>query len=358
MKIGIIGFCNLNIMQYLYKYTKILDEQRIDYDVIYWNRLGIKEKINFQGVPIAYELPVDTYQEFYKKIGLFIKYAVFMRKKINSQRYDRLIILTTQTAIPLYDLLQNKYCEKYIYDFRDITKEKKNELYRKAVQRLVKKSFCTMMSSEGFIKEIGISNKKKIQIVHNTQTFCKSSCHAAIKKEIPINIMFWGIIRQLEYNKKVCDCFGNDKRYILTYHGTGCYDKLKNYCEEKGYVNIFFTGFYEQTDISGFAKNADILHCMYANDNEQKPAMPVKAYDAVKYRLPVLINKDSQVEKFFSSISGALGVNIEDPNITDYIYEWYVHLNCEDVEVDYKILEDQILKDDIAFNKRLREFIQ
>lgn len=49
MKIGIIGFFNLNIMQYVYKYTNVLDQAGAEYDVIYWNRLGIKEANNFSG---------------------------------------------------------------------------------------------------------------------------------------------------------------------------------------------------------------------------------------------------------------------------------------------------------------------
>ena len=67
MRMGIVGFCNLNIMQYLYKYTNILDEENVEYDVIYWNRLGIEEEVNFKGNLIRYDVQMNTYQPFYKK---------------------------------------------------------------------------------------------------------------------------------------------------------------------------------------------------------------------------------------------------------------------------------------------------
>ena len=38
MKLAIVGFHNLHLMQFLYKYTDIFDKHGIDYDVIYWDR--------------------------------------------------------------------------------------------------------------------------------------------------------------------------------------------------------------------------------------------------------------------------------------------------------------------------------
>ena len=35
-KIAIVGVHNLHLMQFLYKYTDILDSRGISYDVLYW----------------------------------------------------------------------------------------------------------------------------------------------------------------------------------------------------------------------------------------------------------------------------------------------------------------------------------
>ena len=358
MKVAIIGFCNLNIMQYLYKYTNILDQAHIRYDVIYWNRLGIHEEKNFKGTKISYNHEINTYQPFHKKIKSFLEYAIFIRRIIKHKKYDKLIILTTQSAIVLTDLLLVKYRKRYVYDYRDITKEKKSKLYNMLVKKIIKKSFCTMMSSEGFSQEIGLRDKSNIQIAHNTQLAEKSCYEHRIKQDVdPIKIVFWGIVRQLEYNKKICDCFGNDKRFELIFHGTGEYKELNRYCQRKKYKNVYFTGVFNQKDIAGFADETDILHCVYENDEEQKPAMPVKAYDAIKYRLPVLINRDCQVEKFFKGIQGALAIDILDKKATDLIYEWYRNLDEKIVKNNYQDLEEKVLQDDISFKNRLKDFV-
>ena len=220
MRMGIVGFCNLNIMQYLYKYTNILDEENVEYDVIYWNRLGIEEEVNFKGNLIRYDVQMNTYQPFYKKLNNFIKYAIFLQKMIKKKRYDKLIILTTQTAIPICNVLLGKYKGNYIFDYRDITKEYKSTLYKKLVHRIINNSFSTMMSSQGFIDALELNNVKKIQIAHNTKCLEKSTYKAIINKIDPvIKIVYWGIVRQKEHTKKVCDCFGGDSRFQLIFHG-------------------------------------------------------------------------------------------------------------------------------------------
>ena len=67
--IGIIGFANLRIMQYLKKYTDILDAENIEYEVVYWNRDGEKETVDFKGTIVPFEYVMNTHQPFCKKIG-------------------------------------------------------------------------------------------------------------------------------------------------------------------------------------------------------------------------------------------------------------------------------------------------
>ena len=125
----------------------------------------------------------------------------------------------------------------------------------------------------------------------------------------------------------------------------------------KKYNNVFFTGTYNQTEIPKFANQTDVLHCIYENDIEQQPAMPVKAYDAIKYRLPVLISKNSQVANFFKGTSGALAVNLGDNRIADKVYNWFHNLKTTQVENDFKRLENKVLMDDLLFNEKVEMFI-
>lgn len=359
MRIGIIGFCNLNIMQYLYKYTNILDTNKVNYDVIYWNRLGIKEKTNFSGNAISYNHKVETYQPFRKKIGDFIKYSFFIRNTIIKNKYDRLIVLTTQSAVPITDILIHRYKKKYIFDFRDITKEKKSKSYRKIVNKIISSSYCTMMSSLGFAAELGLKTTNRLLFVHNTQKAEKSERKAkTIKKDKRINICFWGLVRPLKFNEDICAKFGNDDRFSLYYRGVGELEKLREYCQKNDYSNITFSGVYSHDEIPSFANDTDILHCIYENDDEQKNAMPVKAYDAIKYRLPILIMKGSELERFFSGKKCALSVNNTLDDLPNKVYNWYQSLNSSLIDKEYSDLDEKIYRDDLKFQNVLKRFIE
>lgn len=359
MNIGIICFVNLSIGQYVYKYTNILDKNNVKYDVIFWNRTGSEEKETIKGRCISYEVRMDSELPFIKKVTKFIGYVHFLKDKISLKQYDRLIILTTQSAIPLASILLRYYKKKYIYDYRDVTKEKQISVYKQLVTKLIHYSYCTMMSSPGFIDELGLRRIKNIQIAHNSRTVAKSNFKAKkINTVGPIRISFWGLVRPLGLNKKFCDLLGNDNRFQLFYSGLGHIKELKSYCIEKKYKNIFFSGEYELADIPLFVARTDILHCAYENDYVQKPAMPVKAYDAIRYRLPVLISAGSEVANFFDGTAGALSVNLQKNNIADDIFNWYRNLDPIKVERDYERLEDIIYKDDLRFERTLMRFVE
>lgn len=356
--IALIGFNDLHIMQYLNKYTNILDAESIGYDVIWWNRSGINTTVPFEGNSISFDYKMNTYQPFYMKIKGFLKYAFFVRHIIKQNKYSKLIVLTTQTAIPLYDILTKQYTGRFIYDYRDLTKEKTSKIYALMVRNLFKKSRYTMVSSKGFIPEIGIIDNENILMAHNTQKICKKSKYRAKKNPSePLQIVYWGMVRQIKHNKLLCDCFGNDKRFELTYHGDGFYKELSAYCKKKGYTNISFTGKYTLADIPKFINSTDILNCIYENDLNTKPTLAVKFYDAIHYRLPILVSTGSYLSEFAGRCNGVKKIDINCGEM-DEIYSWYKQLDICKLEKDYANIEKKIYHDDITFSQKFIEFVK
>lgn len=351
--IGIIGFANLRYMQYLKKYTDILDQNDIDYEVVYWNREANEEKADFSGKVISFDYQMETIQSFHKKIFGFCKYVHFLIRTIKKRNYEKLIILTSQTAVPLSGVLLHKYKEKYIYDYRDITKER-FDFYNKLVQKLISNSYFTAISSLGFKKVIGESEKYVVS--HNCSKIEKGN--VVIKNEGKINISFWGIIRNIEYNKKLCDLLGNDDRFTLTYHGSGFYKEIENHCLAKGYKNIAFTGRYDRNQIADFAKETDILHCAYQNDRTMKNAMPVKAYDSIRYGKPIIVNKGSYLSEFIGPYNISYTIDVEDKMLADKLYEWYKNVNCDDISEGFDRLFNKVQTDDEFFEKKLIQFVK
>ena len=361
--IGIVGFNDLHLLQFLYKYTNILDKHGItDYEVIFWNRSAINWRKNFDGEALAYSVPLNTYLPFHRKICAFWGYTKFLNRIIKSKKYDRLIILTTQSAIPLYNRLIKKYRNRFIYDYRDITKETVSKVYLSMVKKLIKASNCTMMSSLGFLEELNLFQDENIILAHNTQEMCSHSEYVpSINEKDPIRISFWGMIRQPELNCTICDIFGNDPRFILTYHGEGMYKEIQDHCEKMGYTNIYFTGRYTMDQIPLFAENTDIIHCLYEyrNDVRMKSALQVKLYDAIKYRKPLLLYKNSYVSNYVNDDTLALSLDVEgQKTMADEVYNWYRSLQMDIMEKKFSFLEQKVYQDDLIFENRLLKFVK
>lgn len=348
--IGIIGFNSIKLMQFLNKYTDVLEKYNINYEVIFWNRDNVN--LNTPENYISFNCKIDTYKSFFEKLFLFLKYTKFLYWKIKSRRYKKLIFLTTQTIIPLLPWALGKYKNKYIFDYRDITFER-YYFYKLIVQKLISNSAITAISSKGFIDILGPSDR--FVMSHNCYAFqFDSILHPKRKK---INIVYWGMIRQIEYNKKICDLFGNDDRFCLKYHGEGFYKELQLYCKTKGYYNVVFTGTYNVKDIVKFAKDTDILMNTYENDEQQRLAITVKFYDAIKYSLPQIVTRNSYMSEVVEKEKLGISIDIDEFNLANIIYIWYKRIDYIDLYNSYKNYMQKIIKDDLKFEKNIMDFV-
>lgn len=351
-RIALIGFHNLFLMQFLYKYTDIFDREKISYDVLYWDR-DVDANIElrqFSGKKIAFQYKMSNFQPKYKKIGSFIKCLKFISKKIEEGNYDKIILLTTQTALPLY-LFSRTVRKKtsYVFDYRDLTYEK-NGICRKLIKRIIQNSQFTAISSYGFKGILGESDKYVLS--HN----CSNIERVPIKHKSAekIHVVFWGMIRQAEFNKKVCDLFGSNTRFELFYHGDGYVEELIEYIKEKRYHNIFFTGRYATSQIPEFAANTDILLNLYENDDQQKLAMTVKLYDGIRYGLPMLITQGSYMASILESNSSVFCLDIDNIN-SDDIAGWIRSIDIANYPYSKEL--QKIQKDDLQFSRKLIEFV-
>lgn len=358
--IGIIAFNDLHVCPFICKYTEILDKHEVKYELIYWNRSQIKfedEDYGFKGNVISYDKYLDTYQLFNKKIGEFLCYTRFLYKTINDRKYDKLIILTSQTAVPLSFLLNGKYKNRYIYDYRDITKEAKSVTYKKLIIKLINSAKYVTFSSMGFVDFLKLEQKDKYIIAHNSRNAQYKNTTMNIRKAFPICLSYWGMVRQIEFNKRVCDLFGNDSRFVLYFHGDGYYQELDDYCKKKDYANIHFTGRYNfRTDIDRFVEKTDILNCLYENDINTKPTLAVKFYDSLKYRIPLLVSKGSYLASYVKNAPFAKSVDLNDETL-DEIVEWYMNMDCENLLDSYQKYQDIVQEEDKIFETTLLDFV-
>lgn len=351
--IGIISFNSLRYYQFLYKYTMIFEKNNIDYEVIFWNREG--EKIEKDDNWIHYDYQMNTFQPFYKKLFGFLKYTMYIRKMIKIKKYEKLIVLTTQTAIPLIDILLKKYKNKYIFDYRDITYENFT-LYKKNVEKLINNSYFTAISSDGYKDYFG--NLDKFILSHNCRDFSLLSIDNNSIKGKFIRVVYWGMVRQLETNYKICDYFGNNNRFELIYHGSGYHTQLKEYCDKNKYENIKITGKYELKDIEEFAKNTDLLLNIYANDKVQKNAMTVKFYDSIQYGIPMIVNKGSYMAKIVEENYLGIVIDLDDKEFLDNLYIKFKKFDMDKYMNNREKIFKKIIKDDEKFERELLLYVR
>ncbi len=352
-KIAIIGFHNLHLMQFLYKYTELLDTNGVEYDVLYWDRDmddNIKYK-TFSGNKVVFSYKTNNFQPKNRKIIGFIRCLLFMYREIKKNQYNKLILLTTQTALPIYilcSIIRTKF--EFIYDYRDLTYEYIG-VCKKIILMMISKSQFTAISSLGFIDVLGKNNK--FIVSHNVSNLMYSPINKVACDRI--RVVYWGLVRQIEFNKVVCDLFGNYSRFELVYHGDGYVNELVSYCREKNYTNVTFSGRYTIDQITTFVKNTDILMNLYENDITQSLATTVKLYDGIRYGLPMLITKASYMGDLMKDNEFVRVIDVKTENL-EQLCEWYYNLNA--INNPYKSELLRIQDDDEKFEQKLMEFVK
>ena len=335
MNILIIGFTKIAYMPYINFYITELQKTNYDVSLIYWDRdskpdLQIPNDIK----PYCFNQNMLDSAPLINKVPNFIKYRNFVKKIINNNVYDLIIVLHSTPGVLLSDILTTKFKNRYILDYRDFTYENFN-FYKRIIHKLVRSSAMTFVSSKGYLKDL--PDLDKVHISHNLliQSYDERNARRKSPREnLPIRIRFWGFIRHVEINKLIIDRLGNDYRFELHYHGREQESAqiLKSYVKENQHANIFFHGEYQPRERITFASKTDLLHNIYENDIKTKPAMGNKYYDGLNFYIPQLCNKDSFMGD--EVVFGGVGITLSpyDADFADKVYEYYKELDWKEFE--------------------------
>ena len=135
------------------------------------------------------------------------------------------------------------------------------------------------------------------------------------------------MIRQIEWNKKICDLFGNVPGIeLIIYCGEGNTEETQKHCEK--YHNIVFIGRYTVDQIPSFVEQTDVLLNLYENDEQQKLAMTVKLYDGIRYGLLDADIKDLIWRELMQTNDFVYVTDVDEFDIEAF-KSWYQSLNKE-----------------------------
>lgn len=351
--IGIIYAGQAELSPFVKKYTDVMDKKNIPYDIVHWNRSGVKMPDDDKNITFSEQ--VERYGSLVGKVVPLIKFRRFAKRIINQKKYDRLVVLTTQTAVLLPDLILGKYKNRYFFDYRDTSYEYL-KLYKRLVDSVIKKSYATAISSPGFSEYL--TDEKELIVAHNFRFDCYVGRALKCKKSTNGKIVmgYIGYLREYEYLKKLADKFGRDDRFVFNIHGSGdCVDELRDYSEKYENVNVF--GAYNECDKADIVNSFDMICYNYPKSFVNYPAVANKFYDGLIQKKPMFANLDTYSGKLVGDNGLGISLAENEENITDKIYSYYKSFDEEMFSNSCEAVLDKVIKDDEYYTKKIEEFI-
>lgn len=285
--ICIVSMENVKRVPYVTQYIKCLDGK--DFDFLYWDRdctddqVGQKNSFPFHH-KVRHGEP--TLAQKVEKLTGYIGFKRYASKVLRENDYKRVVCLTGNVAVLMSDVLLGKYDGRFIIDIRDYWHED-NRGYHEVEQRLIKASPCPVISSPAYKEFLG---EHDFRIMHNSQILSGDERKIAEHgHELPFRIVCVGAAKNPDYDKRVIDCFANDKRFMLAFRGRG-YDQLRGYIEERCITNVETTGEFDFSQTLRQYADADIVLSMYGNGSPYWDyALANKLYFAAQLGLPILV---------------------------------------------------------------------
>lgn len=351
--VGIVYIGQIELSPFVKKYISVLREENIDYEIIHWNRSGIKMPDDDENY--TYTEKLDRYGNLIFKLAPFLKFRRYMKKIIRNKRYERLIVLTTQTALMIPMLLIKKYKNKYYFDYRDTSYEYIRP-YKYMVDKIINMSAYTCISSPGFAEYL--TNKKELILSHNIQYNNYSNRIMSYKRNIKNKIIigYIGYLREYDYLIKFVDIFGNDKRFEFRIHGSGdCVEKLKEYAEKYDNVNVY--GAYDESDKMSIVDSFDMICYNYPENFVNYPALANKFYDGLIRKKPMFGNLNTYSGKLIDTNYLGISLRENEDKISDKIFDYYMNIDEEKFLLGCEDFLKKVIDEDAYYIKSIRAFL-
>ncbi len=354
--IGLIYVGDIRLAPFVKSYTRIFDKYGAEYEIINWDRNSDETK--HEGNIYTFGEKVIRLTGLTKKLKPMLRFRKYAKSIIKMKQYSKLVILTTQTAVLLPELIF-KYKDRYIFDYRDASYEYIG-LYRAFVNKASANAAMTALSSPGF-REF-FKDSSGIVLAHNFQReYYDRRCAECNKKEPdkPIVMGYIGLLRELVYLKKQVDYFGRDPRFEFHIHGAGDDDdieKLRKYAMQ--YPNVKIYGKYDEKDKCDIVDTFDIICYSYPYSFVNYPAVANKFYDGLMRKKPMYANSRTFSGKLVSEIGVGISVDEDDPAVTDKIFDYYRELDPVKFASSCEKYLDKMIEDGKVYDQGIVDFMK
>lgn len=320
MLVGIIAANKLRYSPYVFYYVDILKKLNIEYEILVPQR---NKKVKDIDVDSVHEFEWNDHKH---SIINYMKYCHDV-KRYSVNRFDFMIVLTTNIAVFSSNWLKKYFDKKYIIDIRDYTYEN-NKVFYMLEKRAVLHAALRVISSSKFQYFLP---QNEYLICHNN-TWPEQKKDFSVKLEIlkeKIVIGYVGAVAYRSQCEKLIDLVQKDTRFEFHVYGDGIAQKdLINYANKIQCDRIKFFGRYLPEEKEKIIMKIDVLFNAYGNDSPLvNYALSNKLYDALYFEKPVLNSPNT----FMSEMCGPLSYEIDldkEKSLTG-LFKWFEGLDKE-----------------------------
>lgn len=360
MKFLIVAFHPRSMTPYAQQYEDIIVKYGYDYDILFWDRFsnGPLEK---NGNQFIFHRICTLGGNKLKKIYPFYLFRKTLKEIIKNENYNKIIILNTMPGFLLHDILLSKYSNNYILDIRDYTYEKYG-FYLRIIHKLINNSSFTAISSRGFKKFLGESDKLVINHnISNLEDACDKPTLYKCKK--PITIGFVGAVRYFDENVALIRSVQGLDMFKLKFVGRQNSDcRLDEFCNRNEYTNVLFSGEFDNRDKPLIYSTIDIINSVFGNHSlDVITLLPNRLYDALIFKKPILATKGTYLAEVVSKYNiGLIVDNSQSYSVKTYqknILEYVDNFDSQKFIENTNNLLKKVKKEQQFFHQRIAEFV-
>lgn len=351
MKLGLLLPTNVYFCPYASIYSRLLDEWRVDYDIICWDRAGTVEKADF-----IFHLKVTASDSFFKKLYCYFRYTRFIEKCVKREKYDKLIVFTPQIAIFLYPFLKKHYRNKFILDYRDLSFEQR---FMKTYKKILSISSLNSISSPAFQK--CLPKEFNYVVSHNINEYLVRDSltkNYEDRNSCRLKVLTIGTIRDLDQNIEVMDALANNPYFQVEFVGKSDLSNIiRNYATEHKISNAYFIGFYQKEEEGRDIEDCSFMNIYYPRKISHDTALSNRFYNALIFCKPMIVTKNT----IQGDLAEKYGVGIAIDNcetLADKLLQYRTQFNVEAYMKGRNQLLSEILEQQDEFKLSVNNFIK
>lgn len=354
MKVALIIPGSIWFAPYVRNYTRIFDEQKVDYGIISWNREGDDKPEGFQ-----YNKRCESGHDS-ASFSAYMGYLKFIKSTIIEQGFDRIIIFGPQITCLLSAFLLRYFRGRYMIDYRDLSIEQKFG-FKQLFALMLKYSCVNVISSPGFKRCLP---KRKYYLSHNFDVRAvidalENNCSEdGFNVDKGISVLTIGAIRDYSSNIEVTKALANKEGFTLRFvgRGKGTVERLQDYCNEVAARNVTFVGGYDKPEESGYVKSSTFMNIFYPRIITHDTALSNRFYNSLIYRKPMIVTKNT-IQGYYAE-KYKVGIAVQDcQNLIDDLksflkQDYYEY--CKRCNGLLKVF----LKDQYEFVEAVKKFVK